>query len=302
MLNSFIETGCRREASPFTSKYSVCGQLIEVVGRKPLLQETKIHVRRRHRRATGRPPSEAQRGGWGDTCGNELDVGRTHMGCIRATFSWTTDNTNLCHLRSPQVTSDSMGSEPKGIGLRLEIASSGKGLDLCQRTGHMGRGSEDPPVYFTQSAVNSPYLTSSAPTNTPRDGSGVVVAQRRSAIIPSDPVTLHPIHIVAAVPTPTRRRRRKRKRGRKSPMICRLPSHAAAIPVKQMGRRRTRMMPACVVLLEGDGGAAAAFPCPASMRSVSLCGDAHMERRRTQPVSSCVGVPNTASLTHHIQP
>ncbi|KAJ8458586.1 hypothetical protein OPV22_031512 [Ensete ventricosum] len=176
----FID-GCRREASPFTSKYSVCGQLIEVVGRKvmrsiihhrhrdlksprkndstcqvlwsyalaqPLLQETKIHVRRRHRRATGRPPSEAQRGGWGDTCGNELDVGRTHMGCIRATFSWTTDNTNLCHLRSPQVTSDSMGSEPKGIGLRLEIASSGKGLDLCQRTGHMGRGSEDPPVYF----------------------------------------------------------------------------------------------------------------------------------------------------------
>ncbi|RRT55673.1 hypothetical protein B296_00048275 [Ensete ventricosum] len=288
MLNSFIETGCRREASPFTSKYSVCGQLVEV-GRKPLLQETKIHVRRRHRRATGT---------WGDTCGNELDVGRTHMGCIRATFSWTTDNTNLCHLRSPQVTSDSMGSEPKGIGLRLEIASSGKGLDLCQRTGHMGTGSEDPPVYFTQSAVNSPYLTSSAPTNSPRDGSGVVVAQRRSAIIPSDPVTLHR----CCSPNAHAKGTKEKKARKKSPMICRLPSHAAAIPVKQKGRRRTRMMPACVVLLEGDGGAAAAFPCPASMRSVSLCGDAHMERRRAQPVSSCVGVPNTASLTHHIQP
>ena len=81
--------------------------------------------------------SEAR--GWGVTCANELDVGRTHMGCTRATFSWTTDNTNLCHLRSAQVTSDSMGSELKGIGLRLEIATSGKTMHLCQRAGQGNR-------------------------------------------------------------------------------------------------------------------------------------------------------------------
>lgn len=94
--------------------------------------------------------SEAR--GWGVTCANELDVGRTHMGCTRATFSWTTDNTNLCHLRSPQVTSDSMGSELKGIGLRLEIATPVARLCIFVREQGMGTGSEDrSSSYFCQS-------------------------------------------------------------------------------------------------------------------------------------------------------